>query len=63
MATPEQNQKMDVPTQVFESFLVALEKEGVDQEIVQRLKKALIGEGKFSDKQLKSALFPDEVGP
>lgn len=63
MSSPEQTPQADVPVQVFESFLVALEKEGVDQEIVQRLKKTLIAEGKFSDKHLKSALFPEEVGP
>jgi len=62
MSDQEKNQQADVPTQVFEGFLRALEKEGVAQEVVQRLKKTLIEEGKFSDKQLKSALFPEETG-
>ena len=61
MSAPEQNQKADVPTQVFESFLVALEKEGVAQEIIQRLKKTLIEESKFTDKHLKAAIFPEEI--
>lgn len=61
MSTPEQTPQADVPTQVFESFLTALEKEGVAQEVIQRLRKTLVEEGKFSDKQLKSALFPEET--
>jgi hypothetical protein len=63
MAAPEQTQKTDVPTQVFEGFLAALEKEGVAQEIIQRLKKTLIEEAKFTDKHLKAAIFPEEVAP
>lgn len=63
MSGPEQSQKTDVPTQVFEGFLAALEKEGVSQEIVTRLKKTLIEEGKFGDKNLKAAIFPEEIAP
>lgn len=63
MSVPEQEQKADVPAQVFQSFLAALEKEGIDQEVIQRLKKTLIEDAKFSDKQLKSALFSDEAEP
>lgn len=63
MSEPEQSQKTDVPTQVFEGFVAALEKEGVSQEIVARLKKTLIEEAKFTDKHLKAALFPEEIAP
>lgn len=59
---PAEAQQSDVPTQVFQSFLAVLEKEGVPQEVVQRLKKTLIEDRKFSDKQLKDALFPEEAG-
>lgn len=61
MSVPEETKKSDVPTQVFESFLAALEKDGVAQEVIQRLKTTLIEDGKFSDKQLKAALFPEEA--
>jgi hypothetical protein len=63
MSTPEQDIKADVPTQVIESFLEALLQEGVSQEMVQRLKKTLIVDAKFTDKALKAALFPEETNP
>lgn len=48
---------------MFEGFLAGLEKEGVSQEIVARLKKTLIEEAKFIDKHLKAAIFPEESAP
>jgi len=53
----------DVPTQVFEAFIRALEAGKVDQGVVSRIKKALLEEATYSDRTLRKAVLGEEVEP
>ena len=53
----------DVPTQVFEMFLQALEGAGVSAELVARLRKALLEDKTFTEHALKEAVLPEERVP
>lgn len=50
----------DVPGQVFESFLSALGTAGIPEEIVTRLRKALLHDKKFTDRALAEAIHPED---
>ena len=47
----------DVPVQIFEEFVKALEADGVSAELVTRLRKTLLESKTFTDRALKVAVF------
>ncbi len=53
----------DVPAQVFEKFLQALGDAGASAELVARLRKALLEDGTFTERALKSAVVGEERLP
>jgi len=53
----------EVPTQVFEKFLEALGGADVSVELVDRLRKTLLEDKKFTERALKEAVFPKELKP
>jgi len=58
--TEENNNKIiSVPQQVFDQFLKELGNQKVSEEVIGRLKKTLIDEGRVSVEALKTALFSD----
>ena len=46
---------------VFQAFLNDLATAGVDKEVIERLRKTLLQERKYSDSALKRAIFGDAV--
>lgn len=50
----------EVPAQIFEQFLVALEEAKMPADLVERLRDTIIGERDLSDRAIKAALFPEE---
>jgi hypothetical protein len=48
-----------VPDRVFTTFVEALAKATVDEELVARLRKTLLVDHSFGDKALKEAIFPE----
>ena len=58
--TEENNNKIiSVPQQVFDQFLKELGTQKVPEEVIGRLKKTLMDEGRVSVESLKAALFSD----
>jgi len=53
----------DVPALVFETFLEALRQAGGADDLIIRLRKALLEEKKFTERALKNAVFPEELLP
>lgn len=53
----------DVPTLVFDAFLEALKQAGASDELIIRLRKALLEEKKFTERALKDAVLPEEPLP
>jgi hypothetical protein len=53
----------DVPTQVFEKFLQALEGSGVSAELIARLRKTLLEDKAFTERALKEAVLAEETLP
>ena len=51
----------DVPAQVFEKFLQALESKDVSAELVARLRKTLLEDKKFTEHALKKAVLSEET--
>lgn len=49
----------NVPAQVFEKFLQALEEATVSSELVTRLRKTLLEDKTFTEKALKEAVLGD----
>jgi hypothetical protein len=49
----------DIPAQVFESFLRALEASRASTELVARLRKTLLVDKSFTENALEEALFPE----
>jgi hypothetical protein len=60
MTAPPTEGMPDVPTQVFEQFLQALEENGVSAELVARLRKTLLEEKTFTEGALKDAVLKEE---
>ena len=53
----------DVPAQVFEKFLQALEGTGVSAELIARLRKTLLVDKAFTERALKEAVLAEEPLP
>jgi len=53
----------DVPAQVFEKFLQALEDTGASAELVARLRKTLLEDKTFTERALKEAVLTEEPLP
>jgi hypothetical protein len=53
--------KPDVPAQVYESFLQALENSGAPPEQITRLRKTLLEDQAFTEAALKEAVLGKEV--
>lgn len=53
----------NVPAQVFEKFLQALEGSGVSAEVIGRLRKALLEDKAFTERALKEAVLAEELLP
>ena len=53
----------DVPAQVFEKFLQALEGTGASAELVGRLRKTLLEDKTFTERALKEAVLTEEPLP
>jgi hypothetical protein len=54
----EQKQMPDVPKQVFEKFLHSLGEVGASVELIDRLRKTLLEDNKFTERALKEAVLP-----
>jgi len=59
-ASPTTEGTAEVPAQVFEKFLQALEDAGVSVELVARLRKTLLKDKTFTDRALKEAVLAEE---
>jgi len=53
----------DLPTQVFEQFLIDLVGAGIPAEVVARLRKTLLEDRVFTDAALKQAVLGEETAP
>jgi tripartite-type tricarboxylate transporter receptor subunit TctC len=53
----------DVPAQVFEKFLQALEDASVSDELIARLRKTLLDDKTFTERALKAAVLGEESLP
>jgi hypothetical protein len=62
MTTPTKGENPDVPTQVFEQFLQALEDSGESVEIISHLREALLEDKTFTEPAMKKAVLGEE-GP
>ncbi|MGE3787502.1 MAG: hypothetical protein AB7H03_12740 [Nitrospirales bacterium] len=58
--TPPTEKFLTVPLQVFEQFLQALKDAGESDEIINRLRKALLDDKTFTEPALKKAVFDEE---
>lgn len=61
--SPAEEKSSDVPTQVFEEFLYALEKANVSTELVTRLRKTLMEDRVLTEHALKVAVLGQETLP
>lgn len=61
--SPTPDGMLDVPAQVFETFLAALTGAGVSVELVARLRKTLLVDKKFTERVLKEAVLHQEPVP
>jgi hypothetical protein len=52
--------KADIPGQVFEKFLKALDSSDVSPEVIARLRKTLLDDQTFTDSALKVAVLGEE---
>jgi len=59
MSDKTDNKIISVPQQVFDQFLKELGTQKVSEEVIGRLKKTLMDEGRVSVEALKAALFSD----
>ncbi len=59
MSEKTDNKIISVPQQVFDQFLKELGTQKVSEEVIGRLKKTLMDEGRVSVEVLKAALFSD----
>ncbi|MGB3988462.1 MAG: hypothetical protein WBK67_02085 [Minisyncoccales bacterium] len=59
MSDKTDNKIISVPQQVFDQFLKELGTQKVSEEVIGRLKKTLMDEGRVSVEVLKAALFSD----
>lgn len=57
MSDKTDNKIISVPQQVFDQFLKELGTQKVSEEVIGRLKKTLMDEGRVSVEELKAALF------
>lgn len=53
----------DIASSVIEQFLAALKDQGVPEDVVERLRKALLTDKKPTRKALADALFAEEAIP
>jgi hypothetical protein len=53
----------DVPAQIFEKFLQALESKDVSADLVARLCKTLLEDKTFTERALKKAVLDEETLP
>jgi len=53
----------DVPAQVFEKFLQALEDASASAELIVRLRKTLLDDKTFTERALKAAVLGEESLP
>ena len=58
--TKEEKGQPEVPAQIFEEFLVRLEKAETTSDVVERLRTTIINKKDLSDKAIMTALFPEE---
>jgi hypothetical protein len=61
--SPAEEKPSDVPMQVFEEFLHALEEAKVSTELVARLRKTLTEERIFTERALRVAVLGQETLP
>ncbi len=61
--SPREKGASDVPAQVFEKFLQALEGATVSAELVARLRKTLLEDKTFTEQALKEAVLGEEPAP
>lgn len=57
---PTQEEFSDVPKQVFVKFLQSLGDAGISVELIERLRKTLLEDNKFTERALKEAVQPEE---
>lgn len=57
---PKQSRMPDVPKQVFEKFLQSLSEAEASVEMIERLRKTLLEDEKFTERALKEAVLPEE---
>jgi hypothetical protein len=62
-SSPTADGTPDVPTQIFEKFLQALEGAGQSAEIITRLRKALLEDQAFTENALKKAVLGENTLP
>lgn len=53
----------DVPVEVFDKFLNALQEANLPEEVVYRLRVVLLEERNFTDRALKAAVLGEEALP
>jgi len=64
MTTPPWlKEQSDVPAHVFVKFLEALGEAGTSIDLVNRLRKTLLEDRKFTERALREAIFPEEPQP
>lgn len=61
VSTPGIDGTIDIPTQVFESFLSELESTGASSEMIARLRKTLLEDHIFTEGALKTAVLGEET--
>jgi len=57
---PGHHKTSDVPQQVFEEFLETLGGVSVSAELIDRLRKTLLEDKKFTERALREAVLPEE---
>lgn len=60
MSEKQESKITSVPQQVFDQFLKELEEQKVPEEVIERLRKTLIENGRVSVEALKTALFSND---
>ncbi len=55
------NPEISVPKQVFDQFLKSLGKNGVDTDLIKRLKNTIMKQNKISETDIKTALFTENT--
>jgi len=50
----------EVPAQIFEQFLIALQKTNVASDIIERLRTTIVTNHDLSDKAIRIAVFPED---